>query len=136
MYLDGFSYNAIAKFLSESGYNTRYSEYSSWATVRRILLNSIYIGQLHYGGVIVENAHEALVSQEQFEEVQALAKKRKEIYGKNSFQFKHYLLMGLIFCGNCGTRYFNDNSIVKLKSKLYNYNYYVCYSRLNHVKAL
>ena len=77
MYLDGFSYNAIENILTESGYQNRYSGYSSWTTVRRILLTPVYTGQLHYGGVIVENAHEALVSKEQFEEVQALVKKRK-----------------------------------------------------------
>ena len=57
------------------------------------------MGQLHYEGVIVENAHEVLVSKDRFEELQALMKKRKEIYGKNSFQSK-YLLTGLIFCRN------------------------------------
>ena len=135
MYLDGFSYNAIENILTESGYQNRYSGYISWTTVRRILLNPVYTGQLHYGGVIVENAHEALVSKEQFEEVQALVKKRKEIYGKNSFQSK-YLLTGLIFCGNCGARYFNYKAIVKVKGKLYNYKYYLCCSRTNHIKAM
>ena len=135
MYLDGFSYNAIANIMAESGYYTRYSAYSSWTTVRRILSNPIYTGQLHYGGVIVENAHEALISKEQFKEVQSLMKQKTEIYGKNSFQSK-YLLSGLIFCGNCGARYGYNPSVTKAKNKSYFYMYCECYSRSKHIKSM
>lgn len=128
LYLEGLSYEAIASTLSKEGYQTRYSNYSSWSTVRRILMNPIYTGRLSFGEVIVDNAHEAIISKEQFKKVQDIMLKKEEIYGKNSFQAKH-LLTGLIFCGHCGARYHHCNQSVTKNGKVYKYQYYSCYSR-------
>ena len=74
----------------------------------------------------MEHAHEAIVTEEQFEIAQAIRKKRKDIHGAN-FQTKH-LLTGMIFCGRCGARYYKRNSG--------KYAYYACYSRTKQMPRM
>ncbi len=119
-YLKGLSLQAIANRLRENGYTNRYSSYNTWVGIRYILSNITYTGKLHYGGVIVENAHETIISEDQFQAVQALKAKKFEVYGNNSFKSKH-LLAGMLFCGYCGARYYFRNT-----NRHY---YYACYSR-------
>ena len=126
-YLGGLSLQAIADRLRAEGYTNRYSSYNNWSSIRNILDNAIYTGRLHYGDVVVENAHEAIITDEQFQAVKAMRKKRKEIYSKNSFQSK-YLLTGMLFCGHCGARYYLRHAG--------QYQYYSCYSRTKQVRSM
>jgi site-specific DNA recombinase len=71
--------------------------------------------------VVVENAHEALVSREVFEKVRKLKIKRQELFGDSPFQSK-YLLVSMVFCGRCGSRYF-------VKHNWGGYKKYACYAR-------
>lgn len=119
-YLNGLSFQAIVDKLHEAGYTNRYSSYNHWTSVRNILSNATYTGRLRYGEVVVENAHEAIITEEQFKVAQDLKAKKHEIYGTNAFQAKH-LLTGMIFCGYCGARYYHHNVV--------GYKYYSCYSR-------
>ena len=126
-YLEGASLKAIADRLQEVGYTTRYGNYTSWTTIRNILENKTYLGNLHFADVTVENTHEALVTEEQFNMVQKIRNRKREIYGTWAFQSKH-LLTGLIYCGHCGGRYYLRNSG--------KYKYYSCYSRTKQIKAM
>ena len=126
-YLAGASLKTIADRLQEAGYTNKYSSYNSWSSVRYILGNETYTGRLHFGDVIVDNAHEAIISKEQFDAAQVLRGKRQEQYGGQAFQSKH-LLAGLIYCGHCGGRYYLRNTG--------KYSYYACYSRTKQMKSM
>lgn len=126
-YLAGGSLNSIRERLQNEGYSTRYGNYNSWTTVRNILGNETYLGRIHFGDVMVENAHETIINEDQFNAVQRLRLKRNEEYGFTAFQSKH-LLTGLIFCGNCGARYY-----MRSNGK---YSYYCCYSRTKQMKNM
>ena len=123
-YLAGESLNGIIGLLHKAGYTNRYSSWSSWSSVRSVLGNETYTGQLRFGEVIVENAHEAIISKEQFEMAQVIRAKRQEKYGATAFQSKH-LLTGMLFCGCCGARYY--------KRETGKYAYYTCYSRSKQI---
>lgn len=91
----------------------------SWteAYIRRILTNEIYYGTYIWGRrdssrkwaerdraewVVLENAHEALVSKALFEQIQALRTSR---HGVRRPQPKEdYLLRGMVVCLDCGAR--------------------------------
>lgn len=90
-YLAGDSLKTITDKLQEVGYTNKYSSYSSWTSVRNILGNETYTGRLHFGDVIVDNAHEPIISKEQFDAAQVLRGKRQEQYGGQAFQSKHLL---------------------------------------------
>lgn len=126
-YLAGASLKAITDRLQEQGYTNKYSSYNSWSSVRNILGNETYTGTLHFGDIIVEDAHEAIISKEQFAAAQILRGKRQEKYGSNAFQSKH-LLTGMLFCGHCGGRYYLRNTG--------KYAYYACYSRTKQMKSM
>lgn len=125
-YLSGSSLKAITERLQDEGYTNKYSSYNSWTSVRNILGNETYTGRLHFGDIVVENAHEAIISDEQYKAAQVLRDKKQEIYGP-AFQSKH-MLTGLMFCGKCGGRYYLRNSG--------RYSYYACYSRTKQMKSM
>ena len=126
-YLEGASLKTITDRLQEAGYTNRYGSYSSWSSVRNILENETYLGRIHFGDVLVCDAHEPLVTEEQFNKVQALRGRRREQYGTWAFQSKH-LLTGMLYCGHCGGRYYLRNSG--------KYKYYSCYSRTKQIKNM
>lgn len=126
-YLAGLSLSSIIEQLQDEGYTNRYSSYNSWSCIRYILENETYLGHIHFGDVLVENAHEAIITEEQFNAVQVMREKRRKRYGMASFKSK-YLLTGMLFCGNCGGRYYLRNSG--------KYRYYSCYSRTKQTKEM
>lgn len=126
-YLAGASLKGITDRLQDEGYTNKYSSYNSWSSVRNILGNETYTGTLHFGDIVVEDAHEAIISKEQFNAAQILRGKRQEQYGSTAFQSKH-LLTGLLFCGHCGGRYYLRNTG--------KYSYYACYSRTKQIKGM
>ena len=126
-YLAGGSLASITDRLHAEGYTNRYGSYISWSSVRNILGNETYTGRLKFGEVIVEHAHEAIITEEQFAAAQMLRERRQEQYGATAFQSKH-LLTGMLFCGHCGARYYKRNSG--------KYSYYACYSRTKQIKSM
>lgn len=126
-YLIGMSLQAIIDRLHDEGYTNRYSSYSSWSGIRYILENETYLGRIHFGDVLVENAHQPIISEEQFNAVQIMRGKRRRKDGVVSFQAK-YLLTGMLFCGKCGGRYYLRNSG--------KYRYYSCYSRTKQMREM
>lgn len=126
-YLSGMSLQAITDRLHEEGYTNRYGSYKSWTAVRRIIENDLYTGRVRFGDVRTEHAHEAIITEEQFQAVKELQARRKEQYGMYSFKSNH-LLTGLLRCGYCGARYYVRNSA--------NRQYYACYSRTKQAPGM
>jgi site-specific DNA recombinase len=122
-YLEGTSPEKIAERLRAEGYTNRYSSWIGTSSVRSVLTSEVYLGKIRFGDVVVENAHEPLVTREQFEKVKALMIKRREMFGDSAYKAK-YLLSSLIFCARCGSRYF-----VKYNSGSSKKRRYYCYSR-------
>jgi len=73
------------------------------SSVRGILHNPFYAGKIQYQGKLLPGAHQALVSQEVFDLVQATLKKNN---GRSETLHprpeRQYLLKGLIRCAYCG----------------------------------
>jgi site-specific DNA recombinase len=127
-YLGGMSPDKIAERLRDEGYTNRYSSWLNSTSVRNVLTSEVYLGKIHFGSVEVENAHEALVTRERFEKVKVLREKRQEIFGDSPFQTK-YLLVGMVFCGRCSSRYF-------VKHNYGGYKKYACYARAKTVRKM
>ena len=121
-YISGESFKSILAKLQEAKYATKYGEYNNWTSIRYILNNETYTGRMSFGAYSMENAHEAIVTKEEYHTVLDIMAKRKEQY-KCSFRSK-YLLTGMLFCGRCGARFY-----VKANST---YRYYACYTRTKH----
>ena len=156
LYLEGNGLTRIAQILTKDGVpvpgesrnigKTRKTAlYSSWkqATIRRILDNRVYLGELvqfkrrkiNYKSkrritvpeeerYICKGTHEAIIDEESFNAVQNILKKNKSFKGT-----KHdYLFKGLLFCSECGARLNVTYSNYALK-KYGEYRYTtICYS--------
>lgn len=71
--------------------------------VKNVLTNRAYLGEVNWGSVRTLNAHEALVSQEQFDRVQRML--HRAMAGNHTPEKSSdrvYLLAQLIRCGKCG----------------------------------
>ncbi len=132
LYLEGNGLTRIAQILTKDGVpvpgetrdigKTRKTAlYSSWkqTTIRRILDNRVYLGELvqfkrrkiNYKSkrritvpeeerYICKGTHEAIIDEEDFNTVQNILKKNKSFKGT-----KHdYLFKGLLYCAECGAR--------------------------------
>lgn len=132
LYLEGNGLTRIAQILTKDeipvpgesrdiGKTRRTALYSSWkqTTIRRILDNRVYLGELvqfkrrkiNYKSkrritvpeeerYICRGTHEAIIDEESFNAVQNILKKNKSFKGT-----KHdYLFKGLLFCSECGAR--------------------------------
>ena len=156
LYLEGNGLTRIAQILTKDGIpvpgesrdigkTRRTALYSSWkqTTIRRILDNRVYLGELvqfkrrkiNYKSkrritvpeeerYICRATHEAIIDEESFNAVQNILKKNKSFKGT-----KHdYLFKGLLFCSECGARLNVTYSNYALK-KYGEYRYTtICYS--------
>lgn len=156
LFKDGYSVGRIAEWLNDNGvmspmeykissglnyysaFRRRTEARWSYITVRRILMNEVYIGMLVQGKrgtpnykvkviqerdesewVSVENNHEPLVSYEDFMSV-------KEMLGRDmrsaSNDTEDNVFSGFLFCGDCGQPMIRN----AVKSKGKKYYYYIC----------
>jgi len=125
----------------------RYARPKPWGieTVKKILRSQVYLGHMvqgrrrseFYAGIpdrllpksewtIVENTHEAIISQEDFEAVQALCEAKNRGYharlGKYDYLGKsENILRGLVYCGDCGRPMVRYKQVVKGKKVTYHY---------------
>ena len=108
------------------------------SSVKRILTNEVYLGHLQQGKsqkinykvkksvekpreewVCVENTHEALISEDDFQIVQNLLKSDSRM---GPSMEKSGLFAGLLFCGDCGEQMVRRIIRYKRKDKIY----YIC----------
>ena len=156
LYLEGNGLTKIAQILTKDGVQVpgesrnigktrKTALYSSWkqTTIRRILDNRVYLGELvqfkrrkiNYKSkrritvpeeerYICKGTHEAIIDEEDFNTVQNILKKNKSFKGT-----KHdYLFKGLLYCAECGARLNITYSNYALK-KYGEYRYTtICYS--------
>ncbi|PVV82568.1 recombinase family protein [Dehalogenimonas alkenigignens] len=122
--------STLASWLNAEGFRTRSTRTSPDATgnlvagprlfttasVRGLLHNAFFTGQVIYQGKALPGAHEPLISQEIFDTVQELTKKNS---GRSETLSLHpereYLLKGLVRCAYCGMpmwaqTYYSGNS--------------------------
>lgn len=147
-FLNGYSIIGIARELNERGilnpseYRKKNAKNGVWvdSTVRRILTNELYIGNLvqrknetvsykiHISRqveksrqITVLNTHEAIISKEDFYRVQELLKRDTRVSLSTN---KLSVLSGYIKCADCGRAM--QKRVVRQKNKVY--EYYVCSS--------
>lgn len=136
MFLEGNTIHSITRYMNEH-YTNRYSSYAESGQTGVILKNRLYIGKIKYKGVEYDGVHEPIIDIDTFERVQARYKEISSKWCENyrsPFKAKH-LLTGIIYCGNCGARYFAltqryiSKKDAKHLKKGEDYVYYKCYTR-------
>ena len=122
MYADGCTYREICDKLKEKGAQPKKCEDFTAGTIRKILRNELYCGDMRiqkqphrnyltkkpdpsipYNSYYVEEHHRAIVSKELWEKVKARLDAKQEEVDRGLYRnSKSHFLYGRIFCGECG----------------------------------
>jgi len=124
LYIEGHGADTIGKILDNKGIKPKYASKWSRSTIMQIISNYNYTGDLilqktfrdnhltkrkvmnkgELDQYIVENNHEAIISQEVFEKVQRIRNEKRKLSVSPYIQ-KHYSFKGMVRCGICGRAY-------------------------------
>ncbi len=127
MFINHTPVRTIAAIVTEKGYKTKYGEWDA-KTIRRVLSNPTNIGMIKHRDKYYKGVHKPIMSEEKFEDVNAIMNKRKEKYGTTYKPFSS-LLGGIIYCKHCGGKYCRQGN----GNGTY---YYSCYSRNKSQKKM
>lgn len=135
LFLKGYTFHGIAVELRSRGYTNKYGSWKNPPIISQILTNTTYIGKIHYAGEEYDGQHEPIIDMDTWEAVQI---RHKEVmrglseHQKSPFKAKK-LLTGIIWCGDCGARYFYHCSTRRKPSgDKVTYDHYLCYTRASH----
>ena len=101
MYADGISVTEISRRME--GYTTKHGDWSYTSTIGNVLDNPLYSGKVRFDGVVAEGQQTPIIDQALDKKVKALRERLRRL---DSHGDSAYLLTGLIYCADCGARYF------------------------------
>lgn len=102
MFLEGDSPFTIARYLSEHGVTGKRGGHIWSNCIKRMLSNPYYIGYSRWNGITKKGEFPAIISEEDFAEVQKLLNNTKNPkYAKPDELYKHWL-SGIVRCSSCG----------------------------------
>ena len=119
---------AVAGVLNRRGVRTRSGRPWSGYTISRIIANPAYAGDIAYGEVYVQDAHEPLVSRQMWQKALAIAAARADEHTQRAASPADYHLTGLITCPACGHSYVGTSATGRTRT----YRYYTCFSRARY----
>ena len=138
---EGIGVRLISRRLNEEGLKTRRGGNWSMVSIRDILRNRAYLGTYNRFGVRVPGSHPALVSPDDFRQVQDRLSARRTARpiaeGEERAPQRPFLLSGLAYCGACGNRMIGVSRRQHWKRRssgtemTAEYRYYQCESRTN-----
>lgn len=139
-YLELASIAKTARWANLKGYRTKHVQCKNGrefkarkftrADIQRMLSNITYIGKIRFDGVEYNGAHEGIISEEKFLQVQELMAAKKDKPRRGDQRQQETLLLGLLRCGFCGSAC--TSSFVNKKGKdgkIRRYYYYKCTSK-------
>ncbi|MGM0922866.1 MAG: recombinase family protein [Bacillota bacterium] len=133
MVLEGYSYGSICTELDKLEIRTRKGKKFEVHNIKSIVHSPIIRGHVIVNWndgeeTIVKDSHEAVVTEAEYSQMQAILERRSEQYTYKSVAPKHFL-QGLLHCASCGLVMVvqaNKESTYKEGTRLYgDYRYYV-----------
>jgi site-specific DNA recombinase len=98
----------------------------SQSQVHAMLSNRYYLGEVKYRGKYYPGRHDAIISEELFEKVQAILAAHK-LAGERDRKHSHYL-KGSLYCGSCGRRLTYSRNTGRGGT----YEYFICSANQRH----
>lgn len=124
-YANGEQIADIIRDLNARGIRSR-GKPICYSSFDRILKNTAYIGKYVFAGQIVDGCADRIVTDELYERaaVRRAAHRRAPAASRNPDV--HFILLGKLFCGECGMRFTGDSGTGKNGAR---HHYYTCYGR-------
>jgi site-specific DNA recombinase len=119
---------AIATLLNERGSRTRTGGPWSAHTIRWLLTNPAYLGQVTFRDTIVQDAHPAIIEPSVFAAAERLLQARGEARTHRVASSSEYHLTGRIRCPHCKKGFIGTAAHGRTKT----YRYYTCWSRARY----
>lgn len=119
---------SIARWLNQSGYRTKQGTLWRAKSVRRLLTNRAYLGEVLFRERTYPGKHPAIIDQSTFDGAQELLAERGEDCSKRRSNASDYLLSGSLLCARCSRRF--TGTIATGKGG--RYRYYTCASRVQY----
>ncbi len=121
----------IDRMINGRGHRTTTGGTWSAYQVLRVLSNRIYIGELTFREITVDDCHTPLVDTETFEEAQRLLAERGEDHAHRHATGADYQLTGLMRCPKCGKAMIDTHATSTNKV----YRHYTCLTRSRYDTA-
>jgi len=131
-YLSGSGQRQIARGLVEDGVPTATGGRWYQGTVRNLLANPFYGGQVALNGEIYAGKHEAIIDRQTWEQVRLLREALVRSPGKGRGRYpkgRHLFTKGLLRCGLCGSAMTPVTKPTRTPDQLY--EIYTCFRRLH-----
>lgn len=125
-YDDGMTVADIRRLLISRGIKTMKGKEFTHFGITRILRNRQYIGEYRWHDIVIPGGMPRIISDEQFERVQAEMNKNKKAPARARGGDVSFLLTGKIFCGHCKGTIIGDSGTSKTGNIFY---YYSCRNR-------
>lgn len=122
MYAAGESMAKVIAHCNERGWKTSMDKAFTKNSLRRILVNTKYIGRYEYDGVIIEDGIPAIIDTPTFEKVQSMFQHNYTARARSKAN-EDYLLTTKLFCGHCGSPMIGESG--RARNGQY-YYYYKC----------
>ena len=127
-YADGKALTDIVRDMDAQGVRTSRGVKFSVNTVNKMLKNRAYIGEYHFGDIVIPDGMPALIDAATFDRVQErlrlnqrFGSQRKQV--SMTDEAPRFWLTGKLFCGECGSSMQGISGTSKTKAKHY---YYGC----------
>lgn len=135
----GIPIYSVFKYMRDHGYKHKYGSWTD-SSIRSALTSIVYSGRITWKGKTYPGRHEAIIDLDRYERmIKYLDNRDTGKFKKHAFQ-RTTLLGGIIFCGNCGARYYCKQNTVKrhkgTPEDAKPNRYYTCYSRGKSSKRL
>lgn len=124
MYLDGQGKKKIARELNERGYKTKRGNDFTVSSVDNMLRHEIYTGSDTCFDDMQRTAPQ-IIDRDVYDKARAKMIADAKFYGRKQEQTE-FLLVGKLYCGNCGTAMTGDTGTSRSGAK---YHYYTCHNR-------
>jgi len=148
-YLEGWGMLKICKYLNQQGIPAKRSNRWHTNSLRTILTNPVYLGITIYNTttlirdsegkrkrvmrpksewIVRYNTHQPLITEDKFNQIQEIIKKRKEKGTKEWSCEKKYLLSGILYCDVCKGKIYGSKQVFKNRKNRITGEPYVSYT--------
>ena len=131
-FIAGDSMHSISVYMHEN-YTNKYSSWNQTNSVADVLRDQLYIGKVKFDGEYYDGIHEPIIDNQTFDKAQQRYESISRAHYQNIEAFKStHLLTGIIFCGECGSRFSvstHHNTCNKSTGEKRHYVYYGCRGR-------
>lgn len=135
LYIQGHGFMRIAGMLNSAGITTTRGGLWTDKTVRDVVLNKVYLGQVKYSGECAAGSHEPIIDEDTYNAAQAVRERRDQI-GPQAVG-SSFLLSGIVRCKGCGHMMYTQPGTESRRRRkdgseyvTYNHAYYQCGGRI------